>query len=86
MEKSFRTSFVENGVNTMVVEDYVECIKHDTKSGNLTIVVRRSDVYTVEDLDQLSWQALKKMVADYNGEWTNKADAIEFLAGKTKGA
>ena len=42
----------------------------------------REATYDQQSLDKLHWKALKSLVEEKGGEWTNKQDAIDFLTRK----
>lgn len=85
MKIPFQTNHVEGSENVMIiVDDIVREIRYDQNTRAITVVVENSSVFTLEDLDGLSWQALKELVHKNGGEWTSKNDAFDFLIGKSK--
>lgn len=85
MKIPFQTNHVEGSENVMIiVNDIVKEIRYDQNTRAITVVMEESNIYTLEDLDGLSWQALKKLVIENRGEWTTKTDALDFLIGKEK--
>lgn len=82
---SFRTHYKDGDELVMKVPDKnVEEIRLCVKSRNIYIVTEDHSAYTLEDIDQMSWQRLKQLVTEFNGVWTNKKDAINFLIGQEK--
>ena len=48
------------------------------------ITLNIADTYTKENIDQMSWQAIKELVLENGGTWTNKKTGIDFMIGKPK--
>lgn len=82
MRKPFNTSFVDGDENVMVVSGQIKEIRFNIKSRELSVVI--DDCYTKEDLDDLSWQQIKKLVVDNGGEWDSKSAGIEYMIGRAK--
>lgn len=85
MKIPFKTSRVEGDENIMVVGDInPDEIRFNRVTREISIIYEPSLTFTREDIDQLSWQAIKKLVEEHTGEWVNKTAGIEFLIGRQK--
>ena len=80
MKIQFTTSKVEG--NELIMDtsaiDVTE-IRFNINTREITLKGVTEPKYT--DLDGLSWQAVKKLVEENNGTWTNKHDGLDFLYG-----
>jgi len=77
-EVQLKTLAVENGESVFDVSNIDE-IRFNHKSRSITGFVNDSKKYKLEDIDQMSWQAIKKLVVGNKGEWSNKKAGIDFL-------
>ncbi len=74
---NFKHNFSDGDVSVMSVDDLnVVEIRYHRKSRNISIVC---DQFTEEDLEDMSYQAIKKLVIENGGKWENKKEGIEFL-------
>ncbi|MCP3924485.1 MAG: hypothetical protein GY714_18080 [Desulfobacterales bacterium] len=79
----FKTNLVDGDENVMDLTGLNPSeIRFNYKSRSISIVCK--DEYTLEDLDGLSWQEIKKLVIENEGTWDNKASGIEYLIGRSK--
>jgi hypothetical protein len=80
-EMPFKTTEVQGDCNVMTVPDSITVkeVHFNRLSREIHIVYTDEPKYTVEELESLSWQAVKKLVEAEDGTWTNKAEGIEFL-------
>lgn len=84
MKIPFKTTTVDGDENVMVVGDInPDEIRFNRVTREISIVYENSK-YTLEDIDQLSWQAIKKLVESHGGKWVNKSVGIDFLVGRDK--
>lgn len=78
MKIPFKTTKNDGNENVMVVGDInPDEVRFNRITKEIYLIV--SDKYTSEDLDGLSWQALKKLVVENGGTWSNKETGIKYL-------
>jgi len=83
----FKTTIIRDGLNVMSMGDInPDEITFNPVTREISIAYEPIEylTYTREDIDQMSWQNIKRLVVENTGEWTNKADGIEFLIGREK--
>jgi hypothetical protein len=56
-------------------------IRFNINSKQLDLIIDEGPKFTESELSGLSWQALKAMVLDNGGTWSNTNDAKAFLLG-----
>ena len=79
----FKTKYVDLDENVMDIRGLnASEIRFNRKTREISIVI--SDTYIREDLDQCSWQEIKKLVEHYGGRWQSSEKGIKFLIGKKK--
>jgi hypothetical protein len=77
---SFKTSRKEGNELVMSLRDIrPEEIRFNIVTREITIIEDDKFLYHLEDIDQMSWQKLKKMVLEHGGEWTTKQAGLDFL-------
>jgi hypothetical protein len=85
MRTPFKPKFIDGVESVMSVCDLEPTeIRINQKTKEVFIVYDDKPLYSLEDIDQLSWQAIKKLVERNGGEYTNKKGGIEFLTGLVK--
>jgi hypothetical protein len=78
MKIPFRTTYNYGNENVMVVGDInPEELRYNRVTKEIYLVA--PDKYTIEDLDGLPWQKLKKLVIKNGGVWSSKKKAIKYL-------
>jgi hypothetical protein len=77
----FTTRFVDGDESVMPIAANINVneVRFNRKSREITICYSEKPKYKLAEVDKLSWQALKKLVLDEGGTWTDSKDAIEFL-------
>lgn len=84
MKTPFKTSRVEGDENIMVIDNMSPTeVRFNCKTREI-FIISNDDKYTLEDLDGLSWQSIKKIVISLGGVWETKEAGIEFLIGRDK--
>lgn len=83
MKIPFKTNINENNENVMLLGDInPDEIRFNCITREISLICY--DTYTMEDLDGISWQALKDLVEKHDGKWKSKKVAIKYLIGKSK--
>lgn len=83
MKIPFKTNINDGDESVMVLGDInPNEIRFHRITKEITLVC--CDTYTLEDLDGISWQAIKELVEKHKGTWKSKRSGIKFLIGKEK--
>ena len=78
---SFRPTFSDGDESVMSLGEIIpDQIRYNRKTRE--IIICCSDTYSTEDLDQESWQSIKKLVEKNGGIWTSKNRGIAFESQK----
>lgn len=83
MKIPFKTNINDGNENVMLLGEINPSeIRFNRITKEISLVCY--DTYTLEDLDGISWQAVRELVLKNNGKWTTKASGIKYLIGKEK--
>ena len=83
MKVPFKTTYSDGDESVRVVgEMNPDEIRFNRLTREISLII--PDTYTREDIDELSWQAIKKLVLENGGSWSSKKSGIKFMIGKRK--
>lgn len=78
----FKTNRVEGLENIMDLTGVnPKEIRFNHKSREIFVCCEDTLKYKLEDIDQMSWQQIKKLVSDNGGTWSSKKAGLDFLVG-----